>query len=153
MCYHTEIWSKLSTFLQTFENASSGEKTFVYLFRFHLPLFLREQLTMGHRWFAQWFGTEQTTSHYLNPWHRSVTHRYIIGYYSDVMMSAMASQITSLTIVYSTVFSGADQRKHVVTCNLSGDIIHNGPWDLARVRQFIRLVWQAGISGHYRVKW
>ena len=27
-------------------------------------------------------------------------------------MSAMASQITSLTIVYSTVYSGADERKH-----------------------------------------
>ena len=27
-------------------------------------------------------------------------------------MSAMASQITSLTIIYSTVYSGADQRKH-----------------------------------------
>ena len=27
-------------------------------------------------------------------------------------MSAMAFQITSLTIVYSTVYSGADQRKH-----------------------------------------
>ena len=27
-------------------------------------------------------------------------------------MSTMASQITSLTIVYSTVHSGADQRKH-----------------------------------------
>ena len=26
-------------------------------------------------------------------------------------MSAMVSQITSLTIVYSTVYSGADQRK------------------------------------------
>ena len=30
---------------------------------------------------------------------------------SDVMMSAMASQITSPTIVCSTVYSGADQRK------------------------------------------
>ena len=28
------------------------------------------------------------------------------------MMSVMASQITSLTIVYSSVYSGADQRKH-----------------------------------------
>ena len=28
-------------------------------------------------------------------------------------MGAMASQITSLTIVYSTVYSGADQRKRV----------------------------------------
>ena len=33
-------------------------------------------------------------------------------HYSDVKMGAMASQITSLTIVYSTVYSGADQRKH-----------------------------------------
>ena len=33
-------------------------------------------------------------------------------HYSDVIMGAMASQITSLTIVYSTVYSGEDQRKH-----------------------------------------
>ena len=32
--------------------------------------------------------------------------------YSGVIMGAMASQITSLKIVYSTVYSGADQRKH-----------------------------------------
>ena len=31
----------------------------------------------------------------------------------DVIMGAMASQITSLTIVYSTVYSCADQRKHL----------------------------------------
>ena len=31
-------------------------------------------------------------------------------HHSDVMMGAMASQITNLTIVYSTVYSGADQR-------------------------------------------
>ena len=33
-------------------------------------------------------------------------------HYNDVIMGAMASQITSLTIVYSTVYSGWDQRKH-----------------------------------------
>ena len=33
-------------------------------------------------------------------------------YYNDVIMSAMASQITSVSIVYSTICSGADQRKH-----------------------------------------
>ena len=33
-------------------------------------------------------------------------------YYSDVIMDEMASQITSLMIVYSTAYSGADQRKH-----------------------------------------
>ena len=35
-----------------------------------------------------------------------------IIHYSEVIMGAMASQITSLTIVYPPVYSGADQRKH-----------------------------------------
>ena len=35
-----------------------------------------------------------------------------IIHYNDVIMGAMASHITSLAIVYSTVYSGADQRKH-----------------------------------------
>ena len=34
-------------------------------------------------------------------------------------MGAMASQITSFTIVYSTVYSGADQRKHQSSANLT----------------------------------
>ena len=34
-------------------------------------------------------------------------------------MSAMASQITSLTIVYWTVYSGADQRKHQSSASLA----------------------------------
>ena len=33
-------------------------------------------------------------------------------HYSDVIMTTMASQITSLMVVYSTVYSDADQRKH-----------------------------------------
>ena len=47
-----------------------------------------------------------------------VTMKYImkeqqlVPHYSDVIMRAMASQVTSLTIVYSTVYSGAAQRKH-----------------------------------------
>ena len=35
-------------------------------------------------------------------------------------MGAMASQITALTIVYSTVYSGADQRKHQSSGNSPG---------------------------------
>ena len=31
-------------------------------------------------------------------------------HYSDVILGTMASQITSLTSVYSTVYSGADQK-------------------------------------------
>ena len=33
-------------------------------------------------------------------------------HYIDVIMTTMASQMTSLTVVYSTVYSGADQEKH-----------------------------------------
>ena len=43
-------------------------------------------------------------------------------------MGAKASQITSLAIVYSTVYSGADQRKHQSSASLvfvRG--IHRGP--------------------------
>ena len=40
-------------------------------------------------------------------------------HYNDVIMGAMASQITSLTIVYSTVYSDADQRKHQSSASLA----------------------------------
>ena len=40
-------------------------------------------------------------------------------HYSDVTMGAIASQITSLTIVYSTVYSDADQRKHQSSASLT----------------------------------
>ena len=49
-------------------------------------------------------------------------------HYNDVIMSTTASQITSLTIVYSAVYSGADQSKHQSSASLAfvwG--IHRGP--------------------------
>ena len=46
----------------------------------------------------------------------------LLGDYSDVIMSAVKSQITGVSIVYSTVCSGVDQRKH------------QGPASLAFVR-------------------
>ena len=43
-------------------------------------------------------------------------------------MRVIASQITSLTIVYSTVYSGADQRKHQNSASLAFvRVIHRGP--------------------------
>ena len=50
------------------------------------------------------------------------------SHYGDIIMGAIASQITSLTIVYSTVYSDADQRKHQSSASLAfvrG--IHRGP--------------------------
>ena len=42
-----------------------------------------------------------------------------IEHYNDVIMGAITSQITSLTIVYSTVYSDADQRKHQDSASLA----------------------------------
>ena len=42
-----------------------------------------------------------------------------LKHHTDFIMGAIASQITSLTIVYSTVYSGADQRKHQRSASLA----------------------------------
>ena len=42
-----------------------------------------------------------------------------VSHYCSVIMGAMVSQITSLTTIYSTVYSGADQRKHQSSASLA----------------------------------
>ena len=56
-------------------------------------------ILIGHEW------------HWKN--HKLTMH------YSDVIMNTMASGITSLAIVYSSVYSGADQRKHQSSASLA----------------------------------
>ena len=46
-------------------------------------------------------------------------HRGQTYHYNDVTMSSMASQITSLTIVYSTVYLDVDQRKYQSSASLA----------------------------------
>ena len=46
-------------------------------------------------------------------------HSLDVQDYNDVIMTTMASQITSLTVVYSTVYSDADQRKHQSSASLA----------------------------------
>ena len=48
-----------------------------------------------------------------------VTSLYQVQYYSDVIMGAMASQITGVSIVYLIVSSGADRRKHQSSASLA----------------------------------
>ena len=50
--------------------------------------------------------------------HQTITKNIPLRY-SDVILSTMVSQITSLTTVYSTVYSGADQRKHQSSASLT----------------------------------
>ena len=70
----------------------------------------------------------------MNYWHPLsmkcawLAQNEITRHYDDVLMGAIASQITSLTFVYSTVYSDADQRKHQRSASLAfvrG--IHRGP--------------------------
>ena len=71
-------------------------------------------------------GAHIQNGHWVNHILRSVmwflTHLFYIWHYlhyDDVTMNLMASQITSLTIVYSTVYSGGDQRKHQSSASLA----------------------------------
>ena len=60
---------------------------------------------------------------HLVGWWVVVTHHIVrwqeYTHCSDVIMGAMASQITSIAIVYSTVYSDADQRKHQRAASLA----------------------------------
>ena len=50
------------------------------------------------------------------------------SHYVDVLMGAMASKITILTIVYSTVYSSTDDRKHQSPASLAFvRVIHRWP--------------------------
>ena len=52
---------------------------------------------------------------YVCSWQEILT----LKHYCDVRMSPTASQITSLTIIYSTIYSGRDQRKHQSSVSLA----------------------------------
>ena len=55
------------------------------------------------------FDISTRTVHQIRP--SQARHRiYKSAHYNDVIMGAMASQITSLTIVYSTVYSGRSKK-------------------------------------------
>ena len=48
-----------------------------------------------------------------------IVWRLLLHYYIDVIMTTRASQTTSLTVVYSTVYSDADQSKHQSSASLA----------------------------------
>ena len=50
-------------------------------------------------------------------WNKSDS--YLISHYTDVIMGTIASQITSVSIAYLTVSTGADQRKHQSSASLA----------------------------------
>ena len=73
-----------------------------------------------------------------------VVHWY---HYSDVIMNTMTSQISSLTIVYSTGYSGADQRKHQNPASLAFvRWIHRLPMNSPHKRPVTRKMFPFGHS-------
>ena len=74
----------------------------------------RKLHALSHKW-PQIFKLVQKIRNYSELcWRgRHATH------YNDVIMSAMASQITCLTTVYSTVYLGVNQRKHQSSVSLA----------------------------------
>ena len=59
----------------------------------------------------------ETINKPIGVWHCLVPKRW--KHYGDVIMGTIASQITSLTIVYSTVDSDADQKIHQSSASLA----------------------------------
>ena len=64
------------------------------------------------------------------------------SHYTNVIMSAMASQITSITIVYSTIYSGADQRKHQSFCEGNSPMTSEFPSQRASSAENVSIWWR-----------
>ena len=68
--------------------------------------------------------------------------RTLHRHYDDVIMSTIASQITSLTIVYSTIYSGADQSKHQSSASLAFVFSGEFPAQMASNAENVSIWWR-----------
>ena len=53
------------------------------------------------------------------PQNESSAGRYDLSQYDDVMMNVVSFQVTSLAIVYSSVYSNAEEREHESSASLA----------------------------------
>ena len=107
------VLSSICTSVLPSQKVSNGENVFIW-WRHHgtrLTLCF-VLLCLGNDWFYP-------SSIGLLHWHWDNWLIAQCQHYNDVIMSAMASQITNLMIVYSTFYSGADQRKLQSTASLA----------------------------------
>ena len=89
---------------------------------------IHEEILTWKRFSHHWWIQSKSVSKNDSKTESSMNRVYNSLRYCDVIMGVLASQITSLTIVYSTVYSDADQRKHQSSASLAfvwG--IHRGP--------------------------
>ena len=88
----------------------------------HGSLFLGVQCSTGQLWLVILQATNSVLNQRWPGWpdirigstvaQHEISMLFHYNHYNDVIMSAMASHITSLTTVYSGGYSGADERKH-----------------------------------------
>ena len=109
---HTEAWSKWQTYCKRHFLSVNDYKNWVYV-----PTQPRHNPRTMTKLLLQ---AENISSHQKMTVHKMYTVQTKSSwYYSDVIMSAMASQITSVSIVYSAIYSGADLRKHQNSASLA----------------------------------
>ena len=110
-----ELWGKLVLVIDNHRDLY----IFVYSWTYQLTsayIVLHHNTGMSYRFFL-----EKMIRLWL-PNNSCITH------YDDVIMTMLASQITSLTVVYSIVYSGVNQRKHQSSASLAFvREIHRGP--------------------------
>ena len=117
---HNVIWLKLNTI---------SLSTIQYITNSHRPLIVtlvRQLLVHTHKYTH----TDLLTTTHSKSIEGSVTafSRVVpLNYYSDVIINVMASQITGVSIVYSTVCSGVNQIKHQNFASLALMWIHRWP--------------------------
>ena len=73
---------------------------------------------------------------------KTVPRHWSLCHYNDVIITTMTSQITSLEVIYSTVYSGADQRKHQSSASLAfASGIHRCPANSPHKWPVTRKMW------------
>ena len=103
-------------------NIRRNHDRLIFLTETHIPrktVFILRQGTGRHMWYRSIYRhnkTQQRTA----PVYNSCVARYVpFKHYSHVIMGAMASQITRVSGVYSTVCTGVDQRKYQSSASLA----------------------------------
>ena len=78
-------------------------------------------INMDMNWYDIWLWPRLPPHQYGYEliWYMIVTKVTSTSHYNNVIMGAIASQITSLTIVYTSVYSDADQREHQSSASLA----------------------------------
>ena len=123
-------------------------------------MFMLTRLTIMHPWLV-WIGKPSHRWWHMIHWRIYAPPRlescaidlygkhHLYGHYCDVIMGPMASQIISLTIVYSTVHSGADQGKHQSSASLAFAWgIHRWPVNSSGWGGLLWVIWRR--SDHVR---